>query len=80
MNVQDIHLAFLECLLCASSYERWLPFSAMASISQNVKNELVLSEPSQSSMEWIYEVTELHSHGFSCFCFFGVLDIGQLTS
>lgn len=52
----------------------------MASSPQNVRNELVLSEPRKSSMEWIAEVTELNSHDFVCFCFCGVLDIGELTS
>lgn len=52
----------------------------MASIPWNVQNDLVLSEPRQSSVEWIAEMTELHSHDFSCFCFFGVLDIWELTS
>lgn len=52
----------------------------MASSPQNVRNELVLSEPRKSSMEWIAEMTELNSHDFVCFCFCGVLDIGELTS
>lgn len=32
----------------------------MASSPQNVRNELVLSEPRQSSMVWIAEMTELN--------------------
>lgn len=50
----------------------------MASSSQNVRNELVPSEPRQSSMVWIVEMTELNPRDFLCL-FLEVLDIGKIT-
>lgn len=52
----------------------------MVSALQNVRNESVLLEPRQSLTERLAEVTELHPHDFSHFCFFGILDNGELTS
>lgn len=52
----------------------------MVSTLQNVRNESVLLEPRQSLTERLAEVTELHPHDFSHFCFFGILDNGELTS
>lgn len=80
MDDKFIHPAFFECFLCAEAYESYIPFAVMASSPQNVRNELVLSEPRQSSMVWIAEMTEFNPHDFSCFCFFGVLDIGEIAS
>lgn len=52
----------------------------MASALQNVRDGLVPYESNLSWVEWIVEETDLHPRDFSCFCFFGVLDVGKETS